>query len=564
MPASIDRVPTIPSSTPDRAAKAAAACDLGEQVRSKDPARTLELADEALAIAIAIPDSELRARATWLKGTALEVAGRYNEALDLLKESVDLYDDVGMLFEKHKAMHSLAVVHRRQGNHVQAYSLVQENLAYFERIRSDVGIIDSCTTLGNMFKDLGDFERSLRFHFRALELIRKQSDWAGWRESITLTNIGNVYKHGGNFAEALAHYDRAQELAEETSHPNALALALTNKSSTLFELDRLDDAHAITTRALAVAREVSNLALEVSSLGMLGRIQNKLGKSEDACAFLGQARDLSEAQHAMIPMLSLEIELARVHLAMGKNEHAQQLAIEVRRRAEEMGHRELFAEALLIMHDVSKRLGDFKASLSYHEQFHKLRTEIAGVESQKAMANQRLTFELQQAEQQREVLRLRNERLELEMEHKKKDLTLLALQLNQKNELLDAVRKELMSLNTAIKGKASKASAITERTLDEVMSNIESNLKTEDDWKLFEEQFKSVNSTFFQRIAELYPSLTPNEIKVSALLKMNFASKEIARVMNVSVRAVETYRYRIRAKLGLDTRSNLVTHLAAI
>jgi DNA-binding CsgD family transcriptional regulator len=49
-----------------------------------------------------------------------------------------------------------------------------------------------------------------------------------------------------------------------------------------------------------------------------------------------------------------------------------------------------------------------------------------------------------------------------------------------------------------------------------------------------------------------------------AFLKMNLSSKEIAPLLNLSVRGVETLRYRLRKKIGLEREENLLEYLTSI
>ena len=56
---------------------------------------------------------------------------------------------------------------------------------------------------------------------------------------------------------------------------------------------------------------------------------------------------------------------------------------------------------------------------------------------------------------------------------------------------------------------------------------------------------------------ERFPDLTTSDLRLSACLKMNLCTKEIASLMSLSVRAVENGRYRQRKKLGLTSAQNL-------
>jgi len=61
-----------------------------------------------------------------------------------------------------------------------------------------------------------------------------------------------------------------------------------------------------------------------------------------------------------------------------------------------------------------------------------------------------------------------------------------------------------------------------------------------------------------------FTDLTPGDMRLAAYLKMNLSSKEIAPLLNISVRGVENKRYRLRKKLGLHNDANLVDYLLSI
>jgi DNA-binding CsgD family transcriptional regulator len=70
-----------------------------------------------------------------------------------------------------------------------------------------------------------------------------------------------------------------------------------------------------------------------------------------------------------------------------------------------------------------------------------------------------------------------------------------------------------------------------------------------------------VHSDFLIRLKEKYPQLNAHELKLCAYLRMNLTSKEIAQLINISVRGVEISRYRLRKKLEIPTEVNLFQFL---
>ena len=81
------------------------------------------------------------------------------------------------------------------------------------------------------------------------------------------------------------------------------------------------------------------------------------------------------------------------------------------------------------------------------------------------------------------------------------------------------------------------------------------------EWEQFSVHFNKVHSDLLIILKEKYPSLKAHELKLCAYLRMNLSSKEIARLMSISVRGVEISRYRVRKKLGITTETNLFQFL---
>ncbi|QHL87387.1 two component regulator three y domain-containing protein [Nibribacter ruber] len=152
---------------------------------------------------------------------------------------------------------------------------------------------------------------------------------------------------------------------------------------------------------------------------------------------------------------------------------------------------------------------------------------------------------------EQEIDRLRDEKLQAEIDHKNRELTYSTIHLINKNELLTAVKAELQNI---IKngGRAAQADE-----LNRIIKNIDHNITSEVDWKQFELHFNHVHGDFIHRLQERFPCLTPQEIKLSTYLRLNLTTKDIAQLLNISVRGVEISRYRLRKRLELDRSENL-------
>ena len=157
-----------------------------------------------------------------------------------------------------------------------------------------------------------------------------------------------------------------------------------------------------------------------------------------------------------------------------------------------------------------------------------------------------------------ELVTLRNEKLLAEVDFKNSELATNAMHLVQKGELLSKIKAELSQLTKAVDNEKAASE------LKKMMKVLGEDEKMDKDWEHFTHHFDKVHSDFVVVLKEKYPTITANELKLSAYLRMNLSTKEIAQLMNISVRGVEISRYRLRKKLGISSEVNLFDFLMSI
>ncbi|MFY0624852.1 MAG: two component regulator three y domain-containing protein [Reichenbachiella sp.] len=149
-----------------------------------------------------------------------------------------------------------------------------------------------------------------------------------------------------------------------------------------------------------------------------------------------------------------------------------------------------------------------------------------------------------------EIVSLKNEKLALEINTKNKELATSTMNLLNKNKFLTEL-KDTMSQTVAL-GKSGE-----NKKLKDMMKSIERNMAGDSEWEHFQHHFDQVHGDFSHRLLEEYPKLSPQEVKLSTYLRMNLSTKEIAQLLNITVRGVEIARYRLRKKLDLVREDNL-------
>ncbi|MGM9753305.1 MAG: two-component regulator propeller domain-containing protein [Candidatus Cryptobacteroides sp.] len=148
---------------------------------------------------------------------------------------------------------------------------------------------------------------------------------------------------------------------------------------------------------------------------------------------------------------------------------------------------------------------------------------------------------------------LKTKQLALDLERKSQDLTVSTMNIISKNETLMDIDSLLEKAIDCIGSDRNRSLSI----LNKIHKNIQQSLQHDDVWNKFEANFDIVYNDFLKRLKARYPKLTPTDLKTCAYLKMGLSSKEIAPLLNITLRSVEMNRYRLRKKLELSRDCNL-------
>lgn len=171
------------------------------------------------------------------------------------------------------------------------------------------------------------------------------------------------------------------------------------------------------------------------------------------------------------------------------------------------------------------------------------------------MLEQQKIFEEEAKKKEQEIVMLRNQTLENDLRHKSQDLANSTMNLIRKNEILIRIKNEVCKIQSDIQDSDSIPKNL--RRLQKIQADIRENIGHDDDWHKFEHNFDSVYDNYLKRLKGVFPKLTAGDMRLCAYLKMNLSSKDIASMMNMSVRSVEMARYRLLQKLGLNRDNNL-------
>ncbi len=176
-------------------------------------------------------------------------------------------------------------------------------------------------------------------------------------------------------------------------------------------------------------------------------------------------------------------------------------------------------------------------------------------EKERQMKEQQMEFHLAEEKKEKELAKLRSKQLEVELKHKSSELSDSAMNLVRKNDMLQAIDQNMEQLSESVRREETKARLV--KKIGDIRKEIKMHMNDDDNWNKFEENFNLVYDNFSQKIMEAFPHLKKSDLKLCVYLRMGLSSKEMASLLNTSVRSIETARYRLRKKLDIDTGSNL-------
>lgn len=429
--------------------------------------------------------------------------GAYQEAIRSLKEAE-------VLFEQRNMQANLASVYNGLGGNFKDLEEYAQAKAYYKKgkrinlaLGDSLGAVMSNNNLGTVYRSLNQLDSAIAVYLEA-------STWLKALDNTFLLaqnqlNIGNVYEQKGDLNQAEIYFKNCLTLSEKAGVQYGVLLSRLN----LGNLYRLQKEYSQSKKWL-------NLAL--SKAEEMGLAREK-GLALERLSWL--ARDTQDYERAYV--LSLDATKIKDSL-LSESVKKESLALQERYESERKGNEILVLESANQQFLLIVVFGGIVL-------FALLSLVFFGLYRQKRLVNEKLVAEAEQRDLSRAI------------QTKDMELTAQALQILQIKKLLEE----------------QPASGL----LDEDGNNIKREtfefLQTE-----LENRITESNGDFFKNLLAAYPDLKPTELKLCSYLRLNLSTKELADVLNKSVRTVENTRFSIRKKMGLGPEDNLVAQLIAV
>jgi len=438
-----------------------------------------------------------------------------------------------------------AMIYQIQDNIEKQLSNAQRALKVFEANNNQLKKADALRIISGADVQVGDLEKGLERELKALEIYRKHHDKK--RAMVTLSRIGSLYVVLDKRPLAKKYFEEVLHNAKEQNLPEWQAIAYDRLGGLDVEAGKFDTGIELLEKGVDILRKNNNKYTLSIALLNLGNAYYDEKNYKKAIKTLDECISISEKNHT----------LYRAYKFRSASYEA---------------------------------LNNLKPALSDYKKFKTIRDSVWNIDKSHQIEELRTVYETEKKEQkiilqgkeidllkqkeknnnlQRFLLAIglilslvgfyairqklkrkkaEKEKLDNELEFKKKELTTHALHLARKNEVLESLKTQAQQLKDQDENK---------KGYQQLIRAINFDLQDDKNWENFSQYFEEVHQGFSNKAKQEFPEITSNDLRLMALIKMNLSSKEVANILSISSEGIKKARYRLRKKLNLSTEDSL-------
>lgn len=472
-------------------------------------------------------------------GQVLYFSGHYPQALDYLLQAGKIFRNANQQKLLAENLTALGEVYYRSKQKAMARKQYDEALVHYNHLELESGKADVYGRLGHLYEKSQQYDSAFYFQRKALTIFQREN--TPEKVAKIFENIGSIYEDQQKYDSAYANFNKAYQLNKKLGHDRAQVEVLNNLGDVLRKTGKFRDGLNYSFKTVKMAEKVGDRYQFSGAYNDIAKAYNFLNKNDSAFYYLNISRDLqsdiySEESNKQLALLQTFYDTDKKDRAIEKLTQAHKtdllLAISV-------GAGIVFV--ILI------------AGLIISRQRLKMRND------QKLHEQNRLVF--QTASQLMEV-ELKNKKLEEEnlrqqLELKTKELSNYTLHVIRKNQLLDDLHSKLEALVKDEKRDQKKQ-------IKQLSDQISTSLTDDNHWDEFRGIFEQVHQSFFERLQLQCDTLTSNDLRLIALIKMNLTTTDIATLLGISQDSLRVLRYRLRKKLNIAQGDNLSSYIQSI
>lgn len=536
----------------------------------KDPDKALYYSRQALSMATNLQSIPSCALSNKVMGEIFEKKHNYQPSINYYLISVKHYKNLGDSNELAHLLNKLGHIYITNNyDYEQGMVHFNQALAYAESVGNRMEMATAYNSIGGIYYYQNELDKAMSFFKDALKIREEIGDQNGIAAS--LNNLGEIYRLKNDFSKALDFYNQAIKINEATKNFKYLAINYLNSGFVYSSKEESDLALQYYNKSISLNRQDNDTLALIVSMTALGNHHNAANNYDAALLTFTEVLKLAQGFNDLNGQRDAGRGLSIAYEGKGNVRKAFDMfklysslndSLFARTKADQLD--ELYSRFTLNIKEKEIALKDNEIALLQREKkiyhFRQLLLVLSLLlviivtilVYSKLRAKQRKNNLIM--EQQAALNKAKQTGMEIELKNKSNDLTNVALHLVEKNKFLYELKKELKNLKNA-------PAEEREERIKELAINVQQSINLQKDLDDFQNNIDQVNRSFYRKLKQKFPTLTKNEERLCAMLRLNLSSKEIAALNNISIRAVEMGRYRLRKKLDIPSTTSLSDYL---
>lgn len=485
-----------------------------------------------------------------------EIYARKSDIKNALKfaySANDLATQLGGKQEMARATLLIGQIYVSFGDYEEGSKLIFKALQIYEEINDNKGIGECLNMIGLVYYKQKNFEKALEYYTRSLNVARKLNDLIGISRG--LNNKASANKELGILKDYVADLNEAISINKKIGRKSWIGVNYLNLGEFYSETNKPDTALAYLNKANNIFTTLNNLDLICASLISFSDYYSKLNNLGKSISYAKQANTIGEKNNLKESIYESAVRLHNLYLKQKKIDSAYKYSIVEYQMKDslniEKGYTRISQLELMYKYENAKQKERFK------QQRKENRIFIIGIVVFSIMLILIITFITRNKIKAQKAI-IAQKKLENELEKKTRELTTNVMGLMKKNEIISEVSKKLIDVSSdALKDETKTA---INSIVRELRKSTENEISEE-----FEVRFNEVHPGFYDKLLEKFPTISPNEQRLCAFLRLNMTSKEISELTGQRIQSIDVARSRLRKKLGISNKkTNLITFLAQI
>jgi diguanylate cyclase (GGDEF)-like protein len=276
--------------------------------------------------------------------------------------------------------------------------------------------IDCRRIISWIYYFLGDTANALNYGLQALRLAQDLN--LRVQEATVLDGLALIYVDSGDAQQGLESNESAVHIARTAGDPLLETTALNNRANVLLKTGDTAAALEAALSSLELARQMSLVGQQISILATVGDILLAKGDLAQAEQYLNVGLELSRQAGHDLGQIDCLLGLGKVGLRRADLEQAQTYLDQALTRATASGTQALQAECHALLAELCERQGQAGQALEHYKSFHTLHDRANGELSGKRRAALKVAHQVETAQRDTEIYRLRNVELQGEIDER--------------------------------------------------------------------------------------------------------------------------------------------------